>query len=824
MMTGSTSEEDDFQWLRNRNPRTTSKTSDSADEQAPPHPPEKTEKRHGAAFSFAVFHADRKAGVHENYFNVRGEKRHGLLIDPGAASGLIGSDTLKELMDHCIHPLGRSNEVVMDHMKSTPVSGISGGANHTLGEVTLPLQAGGQSITFTAEVIGGEGSMCPALVGNPTLRKMDASIFANWFTNGDGLMMVGGRNDETSSKHYRLFRLLLTESGHYILPTDYEASAKVSKETQKEIVLFSHKIALESIERWSDVHDRVKHCFMTKTSCQAEQTGGDRGEPSLQQATEAETRTTATQVIPPNINQEKNIAFAEPEVITLDADAMPTVSQEHANLVEKPPTTLTEESTWTSGSDSHTTKPDLMHYENDSATLAIHLQDDEAFPPYTEDQLPENADHTKLKRRYRALPEEFYSKTGMKPVTPWNFRKWMQKTKGKGLRWHAWELFSGTGRLSLILLMAGLIVGFPVDYRYGWDLSNREHQQMLLEAQREFKPGVVHIAPDCGPWSVSSSSKDPDVRMQERLDARPSLEFTQKICEQQSLHHRGYNMEQPYGSALFQEDRPENPLHLQDIQDHRKRQRIDQCMLGAADELQQPIQKATGFGSNMKWKRTAIRCSGHRGRPHAHLQGCGPDGLTRTSRAAAYPRAMCQKMRQDIVDFLYQKDLLRLPSWPKSLQSFATQHFYECTRCQLGRACPPNEPHTYVPGECRYGRRGPPEPKTSRDKNKEKVEAPPLTPTDLWKERADRENLQRFEVSESILPMLDDKQKHYLKQLLLEVTHNTLNHYKGQDHKMSEGLWIDHLQGHLQGSHDGERSSCGTSSFPQEWCSTLPGV
>ena len=92
--------------------------------------------------------------------------------------------------------------------------------------------------------------------------------------------------------------------------------------------------------------------------------------------------------------------------------------------------------------------------------------------PYVEDKFPEDADLAKLNRRYKAVPEEFYSKTGLHPVTPQNFGSWFAKAKGRKLKWHMWELASGSGRLSLICLMAGLIVGFPVDYRYGWDLNN----------------------------------------------------------------------------------------------------------------------------------------------------------------------------------------------------------------------------------------------------------------------------------------------------------------------------------------------------------------
>ena len=166
-------------------------------------------RRHGTAFNFAVFHAGNQIDVLESYFNVRGEQRHGLLIDPGAASGLIGSDTLKQLMDHCITPFGKQHEVSINYSKTTPVSGISGEATRLWEKSPSLYKAGGYSIMYTADVIGGSGSTCPALFGNPTLCRLDASIFANWFANGDGLMMVGGREKDSEEKHYRIFPLAL---------------------------------------------------------------------------------------------------------------------------------------------------------------------------------------------------------------------------------------------------------------------------------------------------------------------------------------------------------------------------------------------------------------------------------------------------------------------------------------------------------------------------------------------------------------------------------------------------------------------------------------
>ena len=53
---------------------------------------------------FPVFkHYKTEVHVGE-YFTVRGERRRGLIVDPGAASGLVGSETLTDIMETCIIP------------------------------------------------------------------------------------------------------------------------------------------------------------------------------------------------------------------------------------------------------------------------------------------------------------------------------------------------------------------------------------------------------------------------------------------------------------------------------------------------------------------------------------------------------------------------------------------------------------------------------------------------------------------------------------------------------------------------------------------------
>ena len=130
----------------------------------------------------------------------------------------------------------------------------------------------------------------------------------------------------------------------------------------------------------------------------------------------------------------------------------------------------------------------------------FHTEED--FPPYTGDIYPDDVE-INLAKKYRAMPEEYYTRSGLRPITPKNFRKWFNQAKGKKLRWHFWEIFSGSGRLSLIMLLAGLTVGFPIDMRL-W----MEHQQppstraCWRKREMSFCPGVVFMAPECGPWSV----------------------------------------------------------------------------------------------------------------------------------------------------------------------------------------------------------------------------------------------------------------------------------------------------------------------------------
>ena len=78
-------------------------------------------------------------------------------------------------MEHCLDQDSKK-DVKWCHGKTNNVSGISGTPGESLGEVHLPLHMGGSTGRFSADVLGGEGSLCPALLSNPALRKQRAAI------------------------------------------------------------------------------------------------------------------------------------------------------------------------------------------------------------------------------------------------------------------------------------------------------------------------------------------------------------------------------------------------------------------------------------------------------------------------------------------------------------------------------------------------------------------------------------------------------------------------------------------------------------------------
>jgi hypothetical protein len=148
----------------------------------------------------------------KNFHIVKGTEHYGILIDPGAAKGLIGIDTLKDIFEHVLKPNGMMKHVHWTTSKNR-FTGISATPQYSLGSCTFPIGLKGfQRSTFTCDVLGGDSSKCPGLIPLHSLNHAGCLLACGYFHNNDGLLGIRAPNGT-----YHPQRLLLTDSGHYLL-------------------------------------------------------------------------------------------------------------------------------------------------------------------------------------------------------------------------------------------------------------------------------------------------------------------------------------------------------------------------------------------------------------------------------------------------------------------------------------------------------------------------------------------------------------------------------------------------------------------------------
>ena len=64
--------------------------------------------------------------------------------------------------------------------------------------------------------------------------------------------------------------------------------------------------------------------------------------------------------------------------------------------------------------------------------------------------------------------------------------------------------------------------------------------------------------------------------------------------------------------------------------------------------------------------------------------------MNRTTMAAVYPEQLCRALMRDVKKFLSYKNTV--------------EDYYKCQRCSMGRAATADMEHSFLPGECRYGK------------------------------------------------------------------------------------------------------------------------
>ena len=146
---------------------------------------------------------------------IKGKKYYGLLVDPGASRGIIGTDTLAEIIEHILKPRRLEKHIVW-HQSNNKFTGITADPQKSLSLVKFPIGLIGiRNATYSADVLGGISSKCPGLIPLASLLNAGCIISCGYFSNGDGLLGI-----RTTDGTIRAQRLLLTDSGHYLLPID----------------------------------------------------------------------------------------------------------------------------------------------------------------------------------------------------------------------------------------------------------------------------------------------------------------------------------------------------------------------------------------------------------------------------------------------------------------------------------------------------------------------------------------------------------------------------------------------------------------------------
>ncbi len=242
---------------------------------------------------------------------------------------------------------------------------------------------------------------------------------------------------------------------------------------------------------------------------------------------------------------------------------------------------------------------------------------------------------TKIRVKYRNLPDLYYENKTEKLITPERFdglnnKVVQQASVSKPPKF--WELCSGSGALSTRGRQRRIPHLPPVDLRYGWFTQRRADQIIILHALLHIGVNFVFAAPNCSLWGQCSHSVPRDLLEARRAKEAPGLVFLSLVCLVQVLLGRHFLIENSGASVIFEA----SPLKI--IKKlFRHASRLHQCMYGAILE-DQPIKKHTVLVSDAPITGLNTTCDhSHR---HLLLQGSGPGG-GRPASAARYPTKLC---------------------------------------------------------------------------------------------------------------------------------------------------------------------------------------
>ena len=152
----------------------------------------------------------------------------------------------------------------------------------------------------------------------------------------------------------------------------------------------------------------------------------------------------------------------------------------------------------------------------------------------------------------KSLPEQFYTTHSWLPViTPSLYKHFEAATFQHKPSIALWTICSGSSRLSLQMSELPFLqaVLFPVDLRYGWNLLDKDHQQLLQRANKHYKPHTTTFELRSRNWN--RTSKYDSEADQKRQQETPMLQFVARHSIYLTEHQQNVIIEGPFRSIMW---------------------------------------------------------------------------------------------------------------------------------------------------------------------------------------------------------------------------------------------------------------------------------
>jgi hypothetical protein len=133
--------------------------------------------------------------------------------------------------------------------------------------------------------------------------------------------------------------------------------------------------------------------------------------------------------------------------------------------------------------------------------------------------------------KYKNLPDVYYGGDNTKVIGPDQFDEHLKPSESQSVSpVKIWEWCSGSSSLSSNAKKKKIPHLPPIDYRYGWNLSKREHQLKLLKAQLKVGTDCFFASPNCAPWGNDSRAVTAQKREERRGKETNTLAFLAVAC------------------------------------------------------------------------------------------------------------------------------------------------------------------------------------------------------------------------------------------------------------------------------------------------------